>query len=270
MDKRKHGIIVRYLPVYGCIATGIIYGAIGVIAILSFLKLKDGGADENRLMAFLNQFTWGKILIVIILAGTLCYVIWRFYEAITDPYHYGKGASGLAKRTGISLSTVADILIVFSAFKFLLGLGNTEEADQLSQQRHMIENLMQRSWGTEAVISIGIIYFLTAAVQFLYGVTRGYRERLEVEEFKPVPKKVVHFLGISGYFARGIILGITGFFYFKAGLTENPQLIVDTDKAFDFIGDNIGHTAFILVAAGTIFYGFFMFILGTAYDTNRD
>lgn len=270
MSKRKHNFFIRYLPAYGCIATGMIYGAIGVIAILSFLKLRDGGADENRLMALLNQFTWGKILIIIILAGSLCYVIWRFYEAVTDPYHYGNGTPGLAKRAGISLSTVADILIVFSAFRFLFGIGNTEETDQLGQQREMVSNLLNKSWGNEAIISIGVIYLLTALVQFLYGVTRGYRERLEVEEFKPVPRKFVHFLGITGYFARGIILGITGFFYLKAGLTGNPGLVVDTDKAFDFIGDNIGHPAFILVAAGTIFYGIFMFVLGTAYDIDRD
>lgn len=268
--KRKQNTLIRYLPVYGCIATGIIYGAIGIIAILSFLKVRHGGADETRLMAILNQFVWGKVLIVIILAGSLSYIIWRFYETFTDPYHYGKDASGLAKRTGISLSTVADILIVFSAFKFLLGIGNLDEADQLGQQREMVGNFMQKTWGIKAVITIGVIYIFTALVQLIYGVTRGYRERLEVEEFKPLPRKLVHFLGITGYFARGIILGITGFFYIKAGLSADPGLVVDTDKAFDFIGDNIGHAAFIIVAAGTIFYGIFMFVLGIAYDIDRD
>lgn len=270
MSKSKHNFFIRYLPAYGCIATGMIYGAIGVIAILSFLKLRDGGADEIRLMALLNQFTWGKILIIIILAGTLCYVIWRFYEVITDPYHYGNRVSGLAKRAGISLSTVADILIVFSAFRFLFGIGNTEESDQLGQQRDMVRNLLNKPWGNESIIFIGLIYLLTALVQFLYGVTRGYRERLEIEEFNPGPRKFVHFLGITGYFARGLILGITGFFYLKAGLTGNAVFVVDTDKAFDFIGDNISHTAFIIVATGTIFYGIFMFVLGAAYDTDLD
>lgn len=91
-----------------------------------------------------------------------------------------------------------------------------------------------------------------------------------VDQVLPGKRKLVHFPGLSGYFARGIILGITGFFYIRAELEQNAFLIVDTDKAFDFIGDNIGHPAFIIVAAGTIFYGIFMFILGTAYDIARD
>ena len=71
---------------YGCIATGIVYAAIGVIAILSFLKIRHGGADENSLLVILNEYVIGKIFIWFILTGTLCYVIWRFYETIKDPY----------------------------------------------------------------------------------------------------------------------------------------------------------------------------------------
>lgn len=270
MSGKKSNIIIRYLPVYGCLATGLIYASIGVIAILSFLKVREGGADENRLFAILSRHPAGKILVGIILLGSLCYVIWRFYEAATDPYRYGKDAAGLAKRTGILLSTVADILIVFSAFRFMLGIGDTEESHQLDNLRQIVEQVLRKNSGPFFIVSTGAIYLLTAAVQLIYGITRGYRERLEVEEFKPRLRKFVHFFGLSGYFARGIILGITGFFFVKSGLERNALAVVDTDKAFDFIGDNIGHTAFILVAAGTIFYGLFMFILETAYDIDHD
>ena len=41
----KKKTLIHYLPVYGCIATGIIYAGIGIIAILSFLKIRHGGAD---------------------------------------------------------------------------------------------------------------------------------------------------------------------------------------------------------------------------------
>ena len=270
MNKKKHKTLVHYLPIYGCIATGLIYVAIGVIAILSFLKLKDGGADENRLFAYLSQYFAGKILVAIILAGTLCYVIWRFYEVYTDPYHYGSDLRGMARRTGISLSTVADILIVFSAFRFIFGIGTLDEKEQLPHLREMVHSILQKNSGQIAVISIGAVFIVTAIVQFFYGITRGYRERLEVKEFSQGMKMFVHFSGITGYFSRGIILAIMGYFYLKAGITLDAQYVVDTDKAFDYIGDNIGHAAFILVAAGTIFYGVFMIALGTAYDVDRD
>jgi len=46
--------------------------------------------------------------------------------------------------------------------------------------------------------------------------------------------------------------------------------IVNTNKAFDFIGDHVGHVYFILVAIATICYGVFMFAQGIAYDTDKD
>jgi hypothetical protein len=52
--------------------------------------------------------------------GTICYVMWRIYETIQDPYAYGLDPSGMAKRTGIAMSTVPDILIVFTAVQILL------------------------------------------------------------------------------------------------------------------------------------------------------
>lgn len=270
MSAKKHNIIIHYLPVYGCISTGLIYASIGVIAILSFFRIREGGADENRLFAILSQYVAGKIVVAVILLGSLCYVVWRFYEAKTDPYGYGNDLSGKAKKTGIILSTLADILIVLSAFRFIIGMGDTAESNQLENLRQMAGKILTGDNGPLMIISTGLVYLVTAGVQLIYGTTRGYRERMEVEEFRVGWRKFIHFLGLYGYVSRGIILGITGYFYLKAGLESNASLIVDTDKAFDFIGDNIGHVAFIFIAAGTIAYGAFMFILGTAYDIDRD
>jgi hypothetical protein len=173
MGKRKQNLIIHYLPVYGCIATGIIYASIGIIAILSFFRLKNGGADENRFFAFLSSFLIGKIVVAIILIGTLSYIVWRFYEAIKDPYDYGKSFMGIVKRSGISLSTIADIQIVFSAFRFLAGWGNVIEGEQLDQQRKMIGEVLLKQQGNDIILGIGIVYMFTAAVQLFYGITRA-------------------------------------------------------------------------------------------------
>jgi hypothetical protein len=267
---RRQRTLIHYLPVYGSIATGIIYVSIGVIAILSFLKLREGGADESSMLAILNDYIAGKIFIGIILLGTVSYITWRIYEAITDPYGYGKNTSGLAKRTGIALSTIADGLIVYAAIRVLLGIGNIQTDGQPAEERMMVSNMLQHSLGNAFVIATGSIILATAIVQLLYGVTRGYKERVDIAHFSKIIKNTIHFLAWTGYVARGIILGITGFFFVKAGVLENARHVVNTDKAFDFIGDNIGHLYFILVAAGTICYGLFMFALGIAYDVDKD
>lgn len=261
---------IHFFPVYGCISTGLIYGAIGFIALLSFFKIRDGGADESSMLALINDYIVGKIFIWIVLTGTLCFVIWRFYEAFTDPYRYGRKISGMVKRIGICLSTIADIMIAYTAIRVLLFKNNIMVNGQPREERQTVDSLLHQSWGNELVIAIGVLIMVTAATQFLYGMTQGYKERIDMDRFHPALKILTHIMAWAGYIARGVILGIIGFFLLKSGTTENAADVVNTDKAFDFIGDRVGHLYFILVALGTICYGVFMVILGTAYDIDKD
>lgn len=265
-ENNKKKLFIHYLPIYGCISTGLIYTAIGVIAILSFLQIKEGGADEGSLMAFMNEYLTGKIFVWIILFGTLSYIIWRIFEAFKDPYNYGNSWKGIARRIGIGLSSIADILIAYSAVMVILGISKIQEDGQPEQEREMVGSMLRESWGDAAIITMGVIILITAIVQFYYGVTRGYKERLDIAHFSKGFRNLIHLLAWIGYLARGIIIGIIGFFFIKAGILENPQHVVNTDKAFDFLGDNVGYLPFVLVAIGTICYGFFMFSLGATYD----
>lgn len=267
-EKKKS--FIHLFPVYGCISTGLIYVAIGLIALLSFFKVRDGGADESSMLALINDYVVGKIFIWIVLTGALCFVIWRFYEAFTDPYRYGRKVSGLVKRTGICLSTIADIMIAYTAIRVLLAKNNIMLNGQPREEQQTVDSLLHQPWGNEIVVAIGVLIIITAATQFLYVITRGYKERIDMDHFRPGFKIVTHIMAWSGYIARGIILGIIGYFLVRSGTTENATEVVNTDKAFDFIGDRVGHLYFILVAIGTICYGIFMVILGTAYDIDKD
>ncbi|HUP14401.1 MAG TPA: DUF1206 domain-containing protein, partial [Niastella sp.] len=260
---------IHYLPDYGCMATGIMYAAIGVIALLSFLKLRYGGADEASMMAILANYAVGKIVICLILLGTLCYIVWRLYETVTDPYEYGSNLKGGIKRAGIALSTIADILIVYAAVRVLLGVSHFQSNGQPEEERAMVTKML-KGQGQWPVIGIGLVYMFTAIIQLWYGISKGYKERVNIERFSATLRKMVYILAWAGYAARGIVLGIIGFFFLKAGINENAGYVVNTDKAFDFIGDHVGHVSFILVAIATICYGIFMFVQGIAYDTDKD
>lgn len=263
-------MFVHYLPVYGCISTGLTYAGVGIIAMLSFFKVREGGADESSMLAILNDVMLGKILLWIIMVGTACYIIWRIFEAVTDPYDYGKDLSGLVKRFGIALSVIADLLIVYAAIKVVLGIGNIQQSGQPYEERELVSKLLSAGWGTSAVVGIGVVVVAAAVVQFVYGVTRGYKERLDIDHYSKAGKATIHVLAWVGYCSRGIIVGITGFFLLKAGITSESNYVVNTDKAFDFIGDNVGHSSFIMVALGTVCYGAFMIIHGIAYDVDKD
>jgi hypothetical protein len=270
MSVKAKNTFIHYLPIYGCIATGLSYIGVGVIAMLSFFKVREGGADESSMLAILNDVIIGKILLWIIMVGTACYIVWRFFEAVTDPYGYGKNFNGLSKRTGIALSTVADLLIVYAAIKVLLGIGDIQQNGEPLEERAFIARLLTETWGTLTVTAIGTVVLVTAIVQLVYGVKRGYKERLDINHYSKTGKTFIHILAWIGYCSRGIILAITGFFLLKAAFTSESEYVVNTDKAFDFIGDEVGHGYFIAVAIGTVCYGVFMVMHGIAYHHEKD
>ena len=270
MSNKAKRTIFHYLPIYGCLSTGLSYVGVGTIAMLSFLKVRDGGADESSMLAILNEALLGKLLLWVIMIGAACYIVWRIFEAVTDPYGYGKNFAGVGRRSGIALSTVADLLIVYAAIKVILGVGNIQESGEPYEEREFVSKVLLQSWGEYALTAMGVVVILTAVVQFVYGVTRGYRERLDIDHYSRAGKAIVHFLAWVGFCSRGIIVGITGFFLLKATFNRNAEYVVNTDKAFDFIGDEVGHVYFILVAIGTVCYGVFMIIQGIAYDQDKD
>jgi hypothetical protein len=269
-SRKKEQPFVHYLAMWGCFSTGIVYAAIGVIAILSFLKLKEGGADEGSLLVYLNKYLIGRVFIWIIMLGMISYIIWRIYETIYDPYKYGKKIIGIIKRSAIALSGLADAMIAYSAVQALFDFGGTTETGQPTAQRGIVSNILNEPWGSWAVLIIGIIISITAIAQLAYIISSGYRERLTIDHLSRWKKMTIHVLAWVGHFARAVILGIIGFFFIKAAITENAQHVVNTDKAFDFIGDDVGHFYFIAIAAATICYGFFMFAFGFFYDSDKD
>ncbi|MDB5208750.1 MAG: hypothetical protein JWR72_3825 [Flavisolibacter sp.] len=253
----------------GCIATGIVYATIGIIALLSLLQLKHGGADESSILKFFEGVPGGKIVIGIILLGMVAYILWRFYEAIEDPYQYGRKFKGMAARIITAFSAVSDAMIAWPAIEVLTGASTAMKDGEPVAQRQMYGELLQTAGGKWVVMLIGIITSITAIVQFVYVFKEAYEERIDMKQMKPVKKNIIHTTGYAGHFARGIILGIMGFFTLKAAFTLNAHYVVNTDKAFDFIGDEISHLLFAAVAFGTICYGLFMFAMGYYYDFKK-
>lgn len=265
--KRK---LLKALTLIGCFSTGIIYGSIGVIAILSFLKLKKGGADENSFFVLLDGFVFGRVLNWVIILGAVCFIIWRFYEAFKDPYNIGSDAKAIVIRVGAAFSSGADAFIALSVLQALFSEQKAPITGEPTQQRSMVADLLKTEWGHIVVMVIALVVLLTALVLVFYGLSKRFTETIKTSDFTKGWTYVVHGLAYAGYLARGLILGVIGFFFLKAAVKRNSNYVVNTDKAFDFIGDHIGALAFLLVSVGTICYGLYMFVLGLHYDVDAD
>ncbi len=270
MPDNKQKWIVHKLARYGSVAIGVVYVLVGVIAILSLLRVRQGGADESGILNILRQVPFGKVLIALIFFGLVAYLVWKFYNAFTDPYGYGSHWKGLMKRAGIAAGGVVYGLMAYSAAQAFLGLTSGNTHGQPAAQQEMVASVFDWWAGEWLVGLLGILVALTGVAQFAYVIRKSYREKLSVSHMPSTQKKVVTVLAWSGHFARGSILLITAYFLVKAAVVSRPSQVVNTDKAFDFIGDHISVVVFALVAAGTVCYGLYKFALGWYYNFTDD
>ncbi|RYY77592.1 MAG: DUF1206 domain-containing protein [Moraxellaceae bacterium] len=138
------------------------------------------------------------------------------------------------------------------------------------QQRQLVDTLLAHNGGQALLIAVGAIVLLTAVVLAFYGLSKRFTETIRSNDFSKGWKFAMHGIAYAGYLSRAIILGVIGFFFIKAAVKHNSAYVVNTDKAFDFVGDKVGHPWFILLAIGTISYGIYMFVLGLYYDIDAD
>lgn len=267
--KERHKHVVHLLARYGCFSIGVVYLAVGVIAILSFLQMSRDAADEARMIEVLMDIPLGEVLLWVVIIGLLGYIVWRVFEAITDPYEMGGDYFGLAKRTGIALSGLGYAMIAYTAIQIMTGNNSgTEKETQL-----FIAEVFTWTGGRWLVGISGLVTAASGFVQFYYVAKGNYIQRIHMDEFSAGWAKVVHGLAWAGFCARGILLLVLGYFLIKAAIQVDPQEVGDTDSAFDFIGaggSTLGDIAFILVASGTIAYGIFMFVFGTFHQFKKE
>lgn len=253
----------------GAIAIGIVYVLVGVVALLSLVKLRNGGADESNILNLFATIPLGKVILALIFLGLLAYIAWVFYSAVKDPYGYGSNLWGLCKRAGTGAAALAYAMIAYSAVMAFLDLA-TETHGQPTDERKLVWDVFQWQGGGLLVALFGGIVAITGIAQFVYVAKKAYREKLNWKAISKTKKRIIAALAWAGHFARGVILLIIGYFLLKAAWQKNAGAVVNTDKAFDFLGDHVNHFSFILVAAGTICYGFYMFSLSAHYDFDDD
>lgn len=190
MDKNKTNDpeFVYKLAKAGAFSIGMVYVFIGVIAMLSLLQVRKGGADEESILALIEQIPLGKIVVLLVFLGLLAYIIWKFYNAWKDPYGYGSSWKGMGKRMGTATAGLAYGIIAYSAITVIMN-ETTGTHGRPTEQRLIIAKLFEWGAGEWLVGLLGAMVALTGIAQFVYVFKKGYREKFSVSTISHTKKE---------------------------------------------------------------------------------
>ncbi|MDQ3365939.1 MAG: DUF1206 domain-containing protein [Myxococcota bacterium] len=264
---RKHA---RPIARWGCVAIGTVYLLVGSLALVALSGRFTGHADEQRIIRVVLEWPGGFLIIWAIVVGLAGYALWRIVEVFADPYEYGTAATGILKRLGVGLTGLGYGLVAYSAGAIALGPRGTSESSE-QQQQSLVADVLAWPGGAWWVGAAGVIVIGFGGVQYWMIAKRSYAVEIDLKRRSRAVRVVIHVLAWAGYAARGIILGVLGYFLVRSAVTHDPTAVGDTDTAFDFIGGGVaGDTAFFFVALATAGYGIFMYLSAAFYRFERD
>ncbi|ORB32642.1 DUF1206 domain-containing protein [Mycolicibacterium parafortuitum] len=256
-DRATDSSALEKLARAGFAASGVLHLLVAfIIARLAFLGAGAGGggnADQSGALATVAGQTGGAVMLWVIAVGLVALGLWYLAEAIlgSKPKERGEDKTGWKRLKPLGLAVV-NFAIAFSAARFAMGSGQSNA----QQNAGMSAQLMQSGWGKALLIAIGIGVVAVGA----YHVYKGASEKF-LDELRGSHGTSVTAIGVTGYVAKGIVLGGAGLLVIFATLKADPAKASGLDAAVKTLGEApFGKFLLIAAAAGIAAYGLYSFV----------
>ncbi|MEU7852572.1 DUF1206 domain-containing protein [Nonomuraea sp. NPDC049141] len=245
----RHPALNRLTRV-GLACRGVLYALIGVLAVQ--IALEGGGQEADKAGAISTVARWpfGEVVLWVMVAGFVALTLWQFSEALL-------GGPGVADRLASAGRGAVYVLICSTLLSVLLA-GKTSSDDEKS--RDATEALLGLPGGPFLVGAIGLGLVALGVHWVREGVTKGFREELNLGQMSRRARSVMDKLGLAGYVARGVIAGLAGVFVVQAAITYDPDKAGGLDATLRAFADTpAGPWLLVTVALGLVLFAGYCF-----------
>lgn len=246
---------IKTLARFGFYTKGFLFIVIGVLAILVALGDRSGKlADPTGALTIIAQFTFGKILLIIFIAGAFGHGAWNILRGAADVDNAGKNWQGIAKRIIAVSVGVFYFFLAWTAWSIIVTV--KVEVQNGTIQKTFIALLLALPLGVILVFLIGLGIIGAGINECYRGLTGKFQEDFRLRELEGGKQKIVTVLGALSFTARAVILGLMGYFFIMAAIESNPDAAMGIDGALLTLAQsNYGKTLLFLAAAGLISHG---------------
>jgi len=250
---RKPWVIL--LARLGYVVRGLIYVVIGVLA----LRVASGSGgtttDATGALDFIAKQSYGKALMLVVIAGLAGYALWGFVRALLDPLGRGSDAKGLTARAGYLLSGISYAALIFAALRLL----QSKPADSGGNgQQSIVAKLLDQPAGAWLVAGFGIFWIVSALAQWQQAYTGKFMDDLKLGSMSADEEKLAERLGRIGYTARGVVYALIGWFTLQAAATMDAFRAQGIGGALTKLAQQpYGPALLGLVAFGLVIFGIY-------------
>lgn len=258
-EKAKNDDWPSWLFTLGHFGKGTVYFIAGGLALATVLGAAREPSGPKDVIQFVNSQPFGQILLVVLAIGLFCYLGWRWYKSIADPFNAGTETKGLVKRiawlcsgTFYGLLAVYALSIVFGAIGNISGGGSKDSA---------VGKLLSQPFGEVLVYLLAVIFLGTAIYQLIRGLKEKFLDKINKSQLGSKKYDVYRKLGKAGHIARSIIFAIISYFLFRAAQASDASQVRGMEGALEYLQNHqYGFWLLGLMGIGMMMYGGFMFV----------
>ena len=244
----------RSRPYHAFVAVGLVsYGLLHLVIAWIALQLVFGEKAEASPEGALTQLgrePLGGVLLWTMAIGLFTLTVWQAVEATV-----GRDQPGRDGRTRRRLASAGRAVVYLALGVLAVGVATRSASSSGQGEETISAKLMSVPFGQILVALIGASVIGIGVAQVVKGVKQNFTEDLDLGAPRSVRR-----LGIVGYSAKGIALGIIGGLFVWAAVTYDPDKAGGMDAALSIIRDQpFGSVLLAIIAAGLACFGVYCF-----------
>jgi hypothetical protein len=244
----------RVLARSGFVANGVVHLLIGVIVLVIAFG-GDGESDQAGALKAIAAVPLGFAALWLLAIGLWALAAWHLFEGLLSRDPEGD-AKGRAKKWGVRVSEWGQALVfaALGAVAVAIALGARPDADEVAEDTS--RGILSIPGGPFVLGAIGLGIGITGAVFIVMGMRRSFRSKMSIP--RDAVGRAVEALGVVGFVAKGIALGIVGVLLVIAAVRVDPDTAGGLDGAIRaLLAVPMGPVLVAVVGAGFIAYGVF-------------
>lgn len=246
---------VRKIARLGFYTKGFLFIVIGILGVMVATGQPGGElADATGALARIAKLEFGRILLIIFIAGAVGHGFWNVLRGVADVDGAGKKWQGIVKRSIAVGIGVFYVWLAFAAFNILITEAVEKRGGEV--QRTIAQIFLAIPLGVILLFLIGLITIGAGIHECYSGISGKYQENFRLFSLGKGQLRLIKILGILSFTARAAIFCLVGYFFIYAAVTYNPNEAIGIDGALAILAStNYGKTILFFTAAGLVSHG---------------
>jgi hypothetical protein len=265
MARGASGVWLRAGSRLGLACRGTVYLLVGYLAFRLALaahgRKGEPASSAGAVQAAVDP-SWGRIPLVLLVAGLAAYALTQLLEAVFRPARAAGTMGRWRQRAVSSWGFVLYSVFCLSTARLLVETPPQQTAQ--SEQRQdtgMTADLLRTGWGKALLLLVGILVVAGGLEAGRRAVRLNFRERFTDEHMSRALAMVTRALGAFGSVARAVVFVLVGVFLVKAAVLSSADQTKGLDAIFRSVASSpYGSWLLALLACGLFCYGLYCLV----------